>query len=310
MIARRAGSPAAYAALGAVCIFWGTTYLGIRIAIETLPPAFVVCTRYILSGSILLAIALGRGAQLPRGRELWVACACGALILGIGNGSLVYAEVLVPSGLASLFITLAPFWMVGLEVLTGGERLRARSVVGMLIGFLGTVLLLLPGTEKGAVSRSTLVGFAILQIGVLGWTIGSLYQRRQPARAHPIVTGAVQQLAAGLLFIPIVLFVPAPAPVFSQRSVLAVLYLVVFGSIVGYSAYIFAMDRLPVAVASVYPYINSIVAVFLGWLFFREPFGWRELAAMAIIFAGVAVVKTQASDPRPDLNNDPANDRI
>jgi len=98
--------------------------------------------------------------------------------------------------------------------------------------------------------------------------------------------------------------------VFSQRSVLAVLYLVVFGSIVGYSAYIFAMDRLPVAVASVYPYINSIVAVFLGWLFFREPFGWRELAAMAIIFAGVAVVKTQTPDPRPDLNNDRANDRI
>jgi drug/metabolite transporter (DMT)-like permease len=292
MTARRAAGPAAYAALVAVCIFWGTTYLGIRIALETLPPAFVVCTRFILSGSILLAFALWRGAAIPRGRELWVACVCGALVLGIGNGALVYAEELVPSGLASLFITLAPFWMVGLEVLTGGEKLHIRTMLGMFIGFAGTVLLLLPGTEKGAVSRSTLIGFAILQVGVVGWTLGSLYQRRQPARAHPIVTGAVQQLAAGLLYAPVALFVPGPAPVFSQRSVLAVVYLVVFGSIVGYSAYIFAMDRLPVAIASVYPYFNSMVAVFLGWLFFREPFGWQELAAMVIIFGGVAVVKS------------------
>jgi drug/metabolite transporter (DMT)-like permease len=295
MTAQRSAGPAAYAALVAVCIFWGTTYLGIRIALETLPAAFVVCTRFILSGSILLAFALWRGAAIPRGRELWVACVCGALVLGIGNGALVYAEELVPSGLASLFITLAPFWMVGLEVLTGGERLHSRTVLGMFIGFAGTVLLLLPGTEKGAVSKSTLIGFAILQVGVVGWTLGSLYQRRQPARAHPIVTGAVQQLAAGLLYAPVALFVPGPAPVFSQRSVLAVLYLVVFGSIVGYSAYIFTMDRLPVSIASVYPYFNSMVAVFLGWLFFREPFGWQGLAAMAIIFAGVAVVKSAKS---------------
>jgi len=274
-----------------VCLFWGTTYLAIRIAIETLPPAFVVCARYIISGSILLGIALLRGAQLPRGREFWVACGCGALVLGLGNGSLVYAEELIPSGLASLIVTLSPFWMVGLEAAIGGERLRARSVTGMLIGFAGTVLLLLPGTEKEAISHSTLVGFSILQVGVVGWTVGSLYQRRQPAKAHPFVTSAVQQLAAGLIFIPIVLFVPAPRPVFSERSMLAVLYLVVFGSIVGYSAYVFAMDRLPVAIASVYPYFNSMVAVFLGWLFFREPFGWRELVAMVVIFAGVAVVK-------------------
>ena len=274
-----------------MCLFWGTTYLAIRIAIETLPPAFVVCARYIISGSILLGIALLRGAQLPRGRESWVACGCGALVLGLGNGSLVYAEELIPSGLASLIVTLSPFWMVGLEAAIGGERLRARSVTGMLIGFAGTVLLLLPGTEKEAISHSTLVGFSILQVGVVGWTVGSLYQRRQPAKAHPFVTSAVQQLAAGLIFIPIVLFVPAPRPVFSERSMLAVLYLVVFGSIVGYSAYVFAMDRLPVAIASVYPYFNSMVAVFLGWLFFREPFGWRELVAMVVIFAGVAVVK-------------------
>ena len=164
-----------------------------------------------------------------------------------------------------------------------------------MVGFAGTALLLLPATGNSAVSHSTWIGFLIVETGVVGWTLGSLYQRRQPAKSHPIVTGAVQQLAAGILYIPVALFIPEGPVVFSQRSTLALLYLVVFGSIVGYSAFIFAMDRLPVSIVSVYPYINALVAMWLGWLFFREPFGVREWIAMAIIFAGVAIVKWQSS---------------
>jgi drug/metabolite transporter (DMT)-like permease len=289
---RRPGS-AAYIALVAVSIFWGTTYLAIRISIETLPPAFVICARFILSGSILLAMARIRGAHLPRGRELWIAAACGALILGIGNAAAVYAEQLIPSGLAGLFATLSPFWLIGFEAMMGGEPLHGPTVAGMLIGFAGTALLLLPGGGAGGFGKSTLIGFAIMEVGVVGWTLGSLVQRRQPMKAHPIVIGAIQQLSAGLLYIPVVTFVPESPIVFSQRSVLALLYLVVFGSIVGYSAFIFAMDRLPVAIVSIYPYINAVVAMAVGWLFFREPFGLRELTAMLIIFSGVAIVKWQ-----------------
>lgn len=291
----RRASLSAWLALLAVSIFWGTTYLGIRISIETLPPAFVVCARFLLSGSILLIIARFKGAHLPRGRELWTACACGVLILGIGNASAVYAEQIIPSGLASLFITISPFWLVGFEAMMGGERLHAPTIAGMMVGFAGTALLLLPAAGSSAVSHSTWIGFLIVETGVVGWTLGSLYQRRQPARSHPIVTGAVQQLAAGILYIPVALFIPEGPVVFSQRSTLALLYLVVFGSIVGYSAFIFAMDRLPVSIVSVYPYINALVAMWLGWLFFREPFGVREWIAMAIIFAGVAIVKWQSS---------------
>ena len=291
----RRASLSAWLALLAVSIFWGTTYLGIRISIETLPPAFVVCARFLLSGSILLIIARFKGAHLPRGRELWTACACGVLILGIGNASAVYAEQIIPSGLASLFITISPFWLVGFEAMMGGERLHAPTIAGMMVGFAGTALLLLPAAGSSAVSHSTWIGFLIVETGVVGWTLGSLYQRRQPARSHPIVTGAVQQLAAGILYIPVALFIPEGPIVFSQRSTLALLYLVVFGSIVGYSAFIFAMDRLPVSIVSVYPYINALVAMWLGWLFFREPFGVREWIAMAIIFAGVAIVKWQSS---------------
>jgi len=290
-MSRRAGS-AAYVALASVCFFWGTTYLAIRIAIETLPPAFVIFARFTLSGSILLAAARLRGAHIPRGRELWIACGCGIMILGVGNAAAVYAEQLIPSGLAGLFTTLSPFWMTGIEAMMGGEALHAPTIAGMSIGFAGTALLLLPGA--GAFGQSTLIGFAIMQVGVIAWTLASLIQRRQPIKAHPIVIGAIQQLAAGLVYIPVAVFVPEHAIVFSQRSVLALLYLVVFGSIVGYSAYIFAMDRLPVAIVSVYPYINAVVAMGVGWLFFREPFGWRELAAMLIIFSGVGIVRWQS----------------
>jgi drug/metabolite transporter (DMT)-like permease len=290
-VSRPAGSTA-YVALAAVCFFWGTTYLAIRIAIETLPPAFVVFARFTLSGSILLAVARARGAHIPRGREPWIACGCGVMILGIGNAAAVYAEQIIPSGLAGLFVTLSPFWLTGMEAVMGGEALHAPTILGMAIGFGGTALLLLPGA--GAFERSTVIGFVIIQVGVIAWTFASLIQRRQPIKAHPIVIGAIQQLAAGLVYIPIAMFVPEHAIVFSQRSVLALLYLVVFGSIVGYSAFIVAMDRLPVAIVSIYPYINAVVAMGVGWVFFREPFGWRELTAMLIIFCGVAVVKWQS----------------
>lgn len=288
----RRPTPLAYAALASVCFFWGTTYLGIRISTESVTPAVAVAVRYLLSGSILLIAALARGAHIPRGRELRVACICGVLIHGLGNGSVFYAEQLIPSGLASLFITISPFWLVGLEALMGGERLHLPTIGGMLVGLAGAALLLLP--SGGTFDRSTLVGFLIIQASMIGWTFGSLYQRRQTSQAHPIVTGAVQQLAAGIVFIPIALasggFHAAP----TSRSMFAIAYLVVFGSIVGYSSYIFAMDRLPVAVVSIYPYVNAVVAVFLGWLVFREPAGPREIAAMLIIFLGVGIVKRTA----------------
>ena len=198
----RRGGPAAWVALASVCFFWGTTYLAIRISIETLPPGFVVCTRFLLSGSILLIAARLRGAHLPRGRDLRVACITGITVLGIGNAAVVYAEQIIPSGLASLFTILSPFWMVGLEAAMGGEPLHAPALLGMAVG-LGGALLLLPGA--GGSHQSMLLGFLIVELGGLGWTVGSLIQRRQPTRAHPIVVGAIQQLAAGLVYIPVVL---------------------------------------------------------------------------------------------------------
>ncbi|MCC7499903.1 MAG: EamA family transporter [Bryobacterales bacterium] len=283
----------AYLALGAVCFFWGTTYTAIRMALESLPPLFIVSTRFLLSGSIMLLAAKLAGARLPRGRELWFTSLFGVMVLGVGNTALVMAEQWIPSGVAALFITTSPFWMVSIEAaLPGGERLYWPAIGGMLVGFAGTVALALRGMgETTAAGSNYLLGFATLQLGTLGWCLGSVLQRRQRPATHPVVSGAVQQMAAGLAMTFPAIFVREPAPAWTWRSGGALVYLAVFGSIVGYSAFIYSMDKLPVALVSIYNYVNPVVAVILGWMVFGEHFGRKEALAMFTVFLGVGLVK-------------------
>jgi drug/metabolite transporter (DMT)-like permease len=290
----------AYLALAAVCFFWGTTYLGIRIADETIHPAVLMCLRYTISGIILLAVAYFSKAHLPSGRELWYTVLYGVMIIGGGTGCLVFAEQWVPSGLAAVFITLSPFWMTGIDALIpGGERLHGPTSLAMLVGLAGTALLVAPEIMREGFSGPLLRGFLLLQAGCAAWCLGSILQRRHQTTAHAVVTGAVQQLATGLAFaVPAMLARPHPSA-WSTRSIGAVVYLVIFGSIVGYSAYIIALERLPVSVVSIYNYINPVIAVGLGWLFFREHIGLQELTAMLIIFFGVALVKHYSRPPSP-----------
>jgi drug/metabolite transporter (DMT)-like permease len=307
----------AYAALAAVCFFWGTTYLGIRIALESFSPVVLVCGRFLISGALTLLAAKAMGLKIPGTREMWRTSLNGIIILGIGNSCLSFAEQWIPSGVAALFITTSPFWMVGVEALVpGGEPLHAPAIGGMLLGFAGVAFMVMRNGLSG-VSGPMLTGFLTLQIGCAGWALGSISQRRQTARAHPIVSGGIQQLATGVVFlIPALLFRTHPI-VWSARGLWAVAYLVTFGSIVGYSAYIYALSHLPVAVVSIYTYINPLVAVCLGWVFFREAFGAREAIAMLVIFAGVAIVKRatpaksslQAADPVLPSASRPADRR-
>lgn len=278
-------------ALGSVCFFWGTTYLGIRMALESFPPLMLVSVRFLISGTLMLAVAALAGARLPRGKELWLTSLNGVVILGVGNGALTFSELWIPSGIAALIITTSPFWLVGIEALLGGERLHGPTVSGMLVGCAGAALLAAPQDLAGGLDPALLKGFLLLQVGCACWSLGSVLQRRQTALAHPVVAGAVQQVAAGVAFaLPALLAGEHPVRL-SVRGAGALLYLVLFGSIVGYSAYIYALDKLPVALVSIYTYINPVVAVLLGWLVYREPFGGREALAMAVIFLGVAVVK-------------------
>ena len=223
------------------------------------------------------------------------ACLIGVLILGVSNTSVVFAELSIPSGLAGLFITICPFWLTGIEAfLPGGARLHWPTILGMLVGFSGAALLVAPDVMHQTLSRNTLSGLLLLQLSMASWSFGSIFQKRRQTKAHPIVVGAIHQLSAGLAILPLALFVPQHPIVWSWRGAGALAYLMIFGSIIAYSAYAYALNKLPVAVVSIYPYINSIVAVGVGWLFYRERFGLLEAVAMVIIFMGVAIVKRQS----------------
>lgn len=281
----------AYAALISVCFFWGTTYLGIRMALESFPPITLVAVRFTISGALLLAACAMLGMKMPRGQELWRTSLNGIVIMGIGTGCLTLAETWIPSGLAALIITISPFWMLSLDaILPPRSPLHPPTLAGMFVGLIGAALLVGPGAVQGGVTGNIMKGFLVLQLGSFSWSLGSLLQRKRVAMSDPIVSAAVQQLAAGLAFLLPALFAGG-AIHWSTRGLGALLYLITFGSIVGYSSYVYALHRLPVPVVSIYNYVNPVVAVTLGWLFYREPFGWREAAAMMVIFTGVAMVK-------------------
>jgi drug/metabolite transporter (DMT)-like permease len=282
---------AAYLAFASVCFFWGTTYLGIRIALESLPPLFLVSTRFILSGAILLAALAFTKIRLPRGRDLWLTSFCGFLVLGVGNACLTFAEQLIPSSLAALIIAGSPIWMVGIEALfPEGDKLTKGIGLGMFVGLCGAALLVGPDALNEGLSGNVVKGFLILQLGALCWGLGSILQRRYKSQSHPVASAAVQQFAAGIIWLIPALMEKQPV-VWDTKGISALLYLTIFGSIVGYTSYVIALTRLPISIVSLYTYINPVVAAILGWLFYREPFGRREVLAMAVIFAGVAIVK-------------------
>jgi drug/metabolite transporter (DMT)-like permease len=279
-----------------VCLLWGTTYLGIRVALEGLPPLVLIAGRYCISGALILMGAKLGGLAIPRGRELWLTATCGVICIGIGNSFLALAETYIPSGLAALFYTTAPFWMIGTDaLLPHGKRPLAATLAGLLVGLSGVVYLIYPAATGEGFHGKTIIGCLLMQTSVAAWVLGSLLQKRVHSKAMPFVVGGVQQLATGLtLFLPAALTEQIPRHI-GVRPLCAVLYLVVFGSLLGYSAFIYSMQHLPVAMVSIYTFVNPIVAVFLGWLIFREPFGRRGLLAMLIIFAGIGLVRRSES---------------
>jgi drug/metabolite transporter (DMT)-like permease len=185
--------------------------------------------------------------------------------------------------------------MVGIEsLMPEGEPLHAPTIVGMLVGLTGVVVLV-ARTAFGAKSPTPalVTAFVLLQLGLGAWALGSILQRKQVSRAHPFISGAVQQFATGIVFLSAVPILHSRMS-WTARGIGAVAYLAMFGGIVGYSAFVYSMAKLPVAIASLYNYVNPLVAVALGWLFFREPFGLLECFSMLMIFTGVAIVKRQS----------------
>ncbi|HEX4138427.1 MAG TPA: EamA family transporter [Bryobacteraceae bacterium] len=283
---------AAYLALAALCFFWGTVYLGIRIALEYFPPMLLMGGRFFYAGLATLLAGAAFGAKMPSLREFGVTAFNGIITLGLGIGTLAFAEQWVPSGLAAILTTTSPFWMIGIAALfPGHERPNAKTLFGILAGLAGTLLLVVPGAMHEGLGGAVFSSFLILQVGCGGFALGSILERRHQTTTHPVINAAIQELATGLVFlIPGLLMHHDPVK-WSFRGIAAVAYLVVFGGIVGYSSFIYAMKHLPVALVSIYTYVNPVVAVLIGALLYSEKFSGLDIAAMIIVMAGVAVVR-------------------
>jgi drug/metabolite transporter (DMT)-like permease len=284
----------AYVAWVAVCVIWGTTYLGIRVALEATPPALMGGIRWTVAGALLVAIATLRGERLPS-VALWPSLGLqGLLMIGVGNGFVNWAEQYVPSGLAAVTLATSPFWMSGVEALrANGERLSRKALVGLVLGFTGILVLVWPDLNLGdSAGLQFTLGILALQVACLGWAIGSSYSKRHPHGASVIAATAVQMILGGLVMLAAgTLLGEWPRVHLAGRGVWALTYLVFVGSIGGFVSYIYALQHLPVATVSLYAYANPLIAVVLGALLLGESFTTRTVVSMSIVFAGMALVR-------------------
>ena len=281
------------AAFAAVYILWGSTYLGIRFSIETLPPFFTQGVRFFLAGVVMFAWALLSGAPRPSRREWGGAAVTGFLLFVCGSGGLVWAEHSIPSGVAALVVATEPMSFVLIEAMRRRRMPRGAVLAGIALGSAGLAILAGPGMVLGS-GRFDLAAMAVLVVGTFCWAGGSLFSRGSRLPASPVMATAVTLLLGGGLLALVGVaagelgrFDPAAV---SAKSVLATVYLFVFGSIVGFSAYVWLLRMTTASRLSTYAYVNPIVAVFLGWALAGEALTPRVLLASVVIVGAVAVV--------------------
>jgi drug/metabolite transporter (DMT)-like permease len=281
-----------YFALGVVCLVWGTTYLAIRVALQTIPPMLMGGFRWTIAGAIILAALALTGERLPS-RQTWPSLALiGFLLIGFGNGAVVWAEQTIPSGLTAVLVAAVPFWMVGIErFMPNPDRLPLRRIAGLIVGFTGIVLLVWPELRPGA-GRALLVGVAATQLACLGWAIGSSYSRRRRRDENVLATAALQMLFGGLCLLAAGVARGELARLMLNHVTLGALtYLIVVGSVAGFSAYAYALKHLPVATVSLYAYVNPVIAVLLGTAILGERLSSRLAVAGGVVLFGMALVK-------------------
>jgi len=284
-------TPKAWAALGAVYVIWGSTYLGIRVAGDTIPSFFAVSARFLIAGGLMASWVTwrrGRGALRVRRPELASAALIGLLLPG-ANGILFLAERTVPTGLASLIIASVPLLVV-LMRFAGGERPPTLAVVGVLVGFAGVAVLFHP--EGGA----TWWGIGLVGCSAFAWALGSYLSSRIPLPEDAFVATTYEMLAGGLIFLPAGLTQEPHPDSFSAGSLLAFAYLVAFGSLVGYTAYVWLLHHVPLGTVATYAYVNPVVAITLGVLFLDESLTRRIALGAAIVLGSVAIVVRQESE--------------
>jgi drug/metabolite transporter (DMT)-like permease len=289
-----------WAALIAVYIVWGSTYLAIRFTIDTIPPFLSAGIRFLVAGAILYFWRRFSGDPAPSKAEWRSASIIGLLLLLSGNGALVWAESRIPSGIASLFIATAPFWMVLIDALRpSGVRANWLTWLGVLVGLTGTVLLANPWQAHTINPALDPVGIIVLLVAALSWSIGSLYSRKAPLPNSPLLGTGMEMLVGSLgLFVFGTLvgeWHQFHITAISLRSLGGLAYLIVFGSGIGFVAYTWLLRNAPTPIVSTYAYVNPVVAILLGSVIVHEPLEGIEIISAMIIIAGVILITTAKS---------------
>jgi drug/metabolite transporter (DMT)-like permease len=294
------------AALAAVYVLWGSTYLAIAVAIETIPPLLMAGVRYLIAGSLLYGWARWRGAALPSRIHWRSALLIGGLLLLGGNGGLVWAEQRVASGTAALLVSMMPLWLVLLDWLRpGGTRPGWKVFAGIGLGLVGLILLVRPtsGGSGGSSGHLDPLGVGVLIVGAMSWAWGSLRSREVPLPESPLLATAMEMLSGGALLVLGGLVLGEGAQFhlagITLRSSLALVYLITAGALVGFTAFVWLLRVASPVVVGTYAYVNPIVAVFLGWLILGEPLTGRTLAAAAVIISGVVLITLSRRAPAP-----------
>jgi drug/metabolite transporter (DMT)-like permease len=290
------------AAFASIYLIWGSTYLAIRYAVETIPPFLMGGMRFAVSGALLYAWARYRGAPRPTARHWRNALIAGGFLLLGGNGAVVWAEQYVPSGLTALLVSILPFWLVIIEWVRPPRRRPHRAVlIGLIIGFIGIVVLVGPGNIGGHGDVRP-IGAVVLILGSLSWAIGSFFSRDADLPESGLLTTGMEMLGGGALML-IVGALSGELSHFdmhhvSRPSAIGLIYLITFGSLLGFTSYIWLLDKVSPARLGTYAYVNPVVAVVLGWAIASERLSLRTAVAAAIVICAVALITTARSSSR------------
>jgi drug/metabolite transporter (DMT)-like permease len=289
-----------------VCVLWGSTYLAIRVGVGVLPPLLFAGTRFLVAGLLLLGGVVALGARVPRRAGDWgILAVVGLFLLAGGNSSLVWAEQFTPSGIASIFVATIALWMAFFDsVVPGGPgRLSLRVIAGLLLGLVGTMLLV--GASPRDFLRADLRGPIALTLASASWAFGSVYYKRRHPDVSPYVGAAIQMIAGGAAVTLLGLLAGEARGVhLTAKGLEALGYLVVFGSILGYTAYTYALRHASATAVGTYAYVNPPIAVILGRIFLGEPIGARTVVAMLLILG--AVLWIQFAHALPAREAEPA----
>lgn len=282
----------AYLAWLTICIVWGTTYLAIRIGVADLPPMLFAGLRWVVAGTLMTILLSLRYYKLPKARDFFDLAVVGILLLGIANGLVVVAEQWLPSGLTALILSTLPFWVVGIEYfLPNKPKINFFIIAGLLLGTAGVILIFARDLNI-AFHFNFVIGALCLLGAVISWAAGSIYWKYKKTEVRPMMGASIQMLIAGILQTVLGLMLGEQNTFhLTQNGVLALAYLIVFGSILGYASFIYSVTKLPLSLVSTYAYINPVIAILLGWYFLDEPFTITVFIASGLILIGVALVK-------------------